>query len=738
MTLLLTKLRPPPLRPEAVQRPAALDLLSAATPLTLLSAPPGFGKTTLLAAWVAAQAAEHAAPAIAFLALDASDDAPQPFWAAIYAAIAVAAPDAPLPADAPGAAPLLNALALWHRPLVLIIDDAHLLTDADLLRDLTLLIERAPANLRIILAARHAPPLPLARLRAHHAITDIGEAALRFSASEAAAFLRITMRLPLTDAQAAQLAAQTEGWVAGLQLAALTARTGPANQLQLHASNRLLFTYIAEEVLEQQPAPLQQFLLHTAPLDRLCAPLCAAILGVEQARAYALLEQAERADLFLIPLDNAGIWFRYHGLFAEALRARIHATEPASLPTIHRRAAHWYAAQIASDGVAMLQPAIASALAAGDDDLAAQLLAAHGGVLLLDGRRGTLIALAEQIAPASLYASASAVLYAWALALEGKKDAAAEVMHVVGAPAGAAATPPDDGTPAFVRGQILALQGYLAAETDPHHAVLLGQQALALLPDTDHVPQAIVNLTLGMIYRATGDSAAATAALAATVRHSRAAHADTIRQTALLALAQLAREHGDAGAALQHAAALLAETAPAQHWQRCAAHLEAFEASYDTADYAAAAEHLRNAQHEAALLGDTTAQTLLTLKQARLAATTGDRTAAHTLLSAAPTDAAHPPHVAAIFAAERGRTMELLAGGNATPPSSPLIEPLHPREREVLRLLAAGHSNSEIAAILVLALGTVKKHLNNIYGKLGVSSRTQAVARARELGFLDE
>jgi LuxR family maltose regulon positive regulatory protein len=345
--LLSTKLLMPAARPDQVARArlsARLeDGLRLGHRLTLVSAPPGFGKTTLIREWAGGLGRR-----IAWLTLDAGDNEPSRFLRYLIAAVEQAEPrvESALPAATPADVPqerlvaFINALSAAGAPLLLVLDDYHLITDFASHGLMAFLLAHQPATLHVVIGTREDPPLPLARLRARDQLTEIRESALRFTAEEAAAFLRHTMGLTLASATVAALTARTEGWITGLQLAGLALRqqSGADEFVAAFAGNdRYIVDYLMAEVLEREPAPMREFLRQTSILERMCAPLCDALTGRDDAQM--VLEQLENANLFLIRLDNRREWYRYHVLFAEVLRLSLSAQERLVL---HRKAAIWF------------------------------------------------------------------------------------------------------------------------------------------------------------------------------------------------------------------------------------------------------------------------------------------------------------------------------------------------------------------------------------------------------------
>jgi LuxR family maltose regulon positive regulatory protein len=357
--LLATKLYIPPLRPNVLLRPHLVERLHAGLhrKLTLIAAPAGFGKTTLLSAWAAA-----CDRPVAWLSLDDGDSDPTRFLLYLVAALQTVAPTIgegilhvlqapqPPPIDAI-LTTLLNDIAALPDPFILVLDDYHAIDAQPVDQALTFLVEHLPPQLHLVIATREDSPLPLARFRARGQLTELRATDLRFTSSEAAAFLNHVMGLRLSTDDIAALEARTEGWIAGLQLAALSmhGRSDTGRFIQAFTgSHRFVLDYLVEEVLQQQPTPIQQFLLHTSILDRLCGPLCDAVLGDPIGSGQAALHAIERANLFLVPLDGERHWYRYHHLFGEFLRQRLAQDANlvgGDLTGLHGRASAWYEAQ---------------------------------------------------------------------------------------------------------------------------------------------------------------------------------------------------------------------------------------------------------------------------------------------------------------------------------------------------------------------------------------------------------
>src|SRR5215204_4644464 len=349
--ILTTKLYVPPPRPHAVLRPRLTGRLNEGLPrkLTLISAPAGFGKTTLLGEWVAG--CERLA---AWLSLDEVDSDPTRFLAYLVAALQTIAPNiaegvlgalqSPQPPPTESILTvLLNEVTTVEDEIVLVLDDYHLI-DATAVDDaLTFLLEHLPPRMHLVIATREDPNLPLARLRVRGQLGELRAADLRFTPSEAAEFLEGVMGLSLSAEDIAALEDRTEGWIAGLQLAALSmrGREDVAGFIRAFAGdNRYVVDYLVEEVLQRQPERVRSFLLQTSILERLSGPLCDVVTGQDGGKAR--LAALERGNFFVVPLDDQRHWYRYHHLFADVLRAHLRDEHPDRVPDLHRRASAWY------------------------------------------------------------------------------------------------------------------------------------------------------------------------------------------------------------------------------------------------------------------------------------------------------------------------------------------------------------------------------------------------------------
>ena len=366
--LLVTKFTIPPVRADVLPRAPLIEHLNqcCALPLALLSAGAGFGKTTLLAAW-----AEQHPDRVAWLSLDPLDNDPVRFWSAILAAlrarfpaIAAAALTQSQAQQPPQLIPfltsLINDLTTAGQEIALILDDYHVIDEPSIHASLQFLIEHAPACLHLVLSSRVDPPLALSRLRARGQLVELRDADLRVSEQEAAGFLQQVMGAQLSVEDTRRLAQRTEGWLVGLQLAALSlARRDDSGAwvAAFSGSQRLILDYVQDEVLARQSPAIRRFLLRVSILPRMNAALCQAVTG--NRASQEMLEALERANLFVVPLDEQRHWYRLHDLFREALLARLQATQPALVPTLYERASQWYEHQ------SLLSDAVEAALHAG-------------------------------------------------------------------------------------------------------------------------------------------------------------------------------------------------------------------------------------------------------------------------------------------------------------------------------------------------------------------------------------
>jgi LuxR family transcriptional regulator, maltose regulon positive regulatory protein len=524
--ILTTKLYLPPLRPDVVLRSRLIARLSAGLhrKLTLICAPAGFGKTTLLSAWLA----DCGRPS-AWLSLDEADSDPSRFLAYLVAALrtivptigetALAVLQSPQPPIDAFLSILLNEIATLPQPAILVLDDYHLLDARPIDQALAFLVERLPPQLHLVIATRVDPPLPLARLRTRGQLTEVRAADLRFTSVEVTAFLTEVMGLNLAAQDIAVLEARTEGWIAGLQLAALSMQghQDVGGFIQAFAGDhRYILDYLAEEVLQRQPETIRNFLLQTAILDCLSGSLCDAVSG--QMGGNARLEALDRGNFFVVPLDDRRQWYRYHHLFAEVLQAHLRAEQPDLVAVLHRRASVWYE----QHGAAV--DAIRHALAAEDFGRAADLLELAVPALRNSRQEAAVLSWLSALPDELVHRRpVLSVAYAWALLAEGQLDGVEERLRSaerwldptadqaeLASSLATGMVVVDDvqfrhlpGTIAVFRaGQALAL-GHVA------ETVTYAKRALELVPEEDHLQRGAAMALLGLAAWTSGDLEAA-------------------------------------------------------------------------------------------------------------------------------------------------------------------------------------------------------------------------------------
>lgn len=525
--LLLTKLHVPSPRSQWVRRdglrPAfghrILQKLQQghSSRLILMSAAAGFGKTTVLSAWV--QQSQHP---VGWLSLDERDNDPSRFWTYLVAALQQAdgtvgeatrsmlqSPE-PLPNEA-FLTPLLNQLAQLETDLTLVLDDYHLITTPAIHEGLTFFLEHLPAGKRIAIATRADPPLPLARWRVRSQLTELRAADLRFTRDEAADFLQQSLSLTLTEPQIALLHQQTEGWIAGLQLAMLSLQESdePAAVLAAFGGNqRHIVDYLVEEVLNRQPPLLREFLLPTSLLEQMCGALCAAVMEIDPVSATHTLEQMERHNLFVVSLDSTGLWYRYHPLFAETLRHILQRTNPQAISIYHQRAAQWHEHQ------GNVADAIHHAITAGACDYAARLIEQEmqtrenprlDAVVLGDALAAlppNLVQTRPWLLAAKSWVGFTASRFAEAVAVIEQMEHLLEK------------NPPEAENTDQLWGLVVALKGMKARQQGNNaESVALMEKALQLLPQNYSWLRSLILLNLGVTYFVADNDKAAQALL---------------------------------------------------------------------------------------------------------------------------------------------------------------------------------------------------------------------------------
>ena len=878
--LLTTKLFLPPVRANLVPRLRLTERLNEGLTrkLTLISAPAGFGKTTLLSEWI-----PHNEWSVIWVSLDEGDNDPTRFWSYFIAGLQQLNPDLgttalllfhspqPLPPES-GLTILINEIATLPEPFVLVLDDYHVIENASLHEAITFLLDHLPPQMHLFITTRTDPPFPLSRLRGREQLTELRAEDLRFTPDEAMALFNQVMGLSLSPRDIAALEARTEGWIAGLQLAALSMQGRddlPDFIAAFTGTHRYILDYLTDEVLEQRPQGTEDFLLQTSILDRLCGSLCDALTGGRDGQTT--LELLEQANLFIVPLDDERRWYRYHRLFAEVLRARLRQVQPDNVPELHHRAWEW----LEQNG--LTQEAVHHALVGRDFEQAARLIELVHSVMWQNGEIKTLQAWLAALPPAAWHTHPRLwLVQAWAAMTVGDFSEANETLRE----AEAVLALLDEDSARSLRPEVWAFRAAYASLVRDPAAVELTQQALQALPK-DYWLRGMLVIFLGAAYYSTGDLNAAAKVLA----QGRSMLATPGAQSHQIHLLPLDGMVHHAQGSLRRARSLIRQALdrvepggqPIPFVGTLFTYMCASQVLYDLNELDQVEVYLTRCVEQAVKIGSAEAQVfalsglahlslarddlaaaenhtrqveallraqtfninimafveyhhfLLLLKQDNLtdAAAWAETRAGSsgplmpyfhrlarpqiliaqgnldaaldnlTILIQEAQDTGHGRllikalvlQALALQAQGRGRqalsaldqalnlaepegyirpfvdegqpmaellrqaqsrglrsnyVSQLLAafGAEETSPVPPtashasLIEPLSPRELELLRLVADGRSNGEIAQELVVAIGTVKKHLNNIFGKLDVRNRTQAVARARELDLL--
>ena len=633
LPLLTTKLYQPRPRAGAVARPrlVARLLRGQSARLTLIAAPAGFGKSTLLAQAIASRSAELAKTeqsqnfTVAWVALDEGDNDPTRFWSYACTALERASPGsgaAPLallraaPAEPePALAELLNVLAEHPEQLALVLDDYHTIINPAIHEAVSFLIDHAPPQLQLIIASRIDPPLPLARWRVRGELVEIRAADLRFTPDEAIQFFAETIGLRLDADAAAALDARTEGWAAALHLAALSLQ-GQADVSgfigTFSGSHRHVVDYLVEEVLARQSNHIRAFLLQTSILERMCGPLCDAILGVEDrdgagasrntlaspsplpqatdSYSRLILDELERANLFLIPLDQERRWYRYHHLFADLLRHRLGQERPGTVAELHGRAARWFAQQ------GIVAEAVEHALAANDTDLVVELLAEHATRFVASGEAQTLQRWLDAVPREQLLGNPRLCLAQAQLLLLNRQVVASEPYIQAAEVALASAHAPDAQT---LRGELLTQRAHVAIERGFFaDALAQAREAQALLPVSERWARSSNGLILGYVLMVLGHTREAIAVHAENVSVARAAGnpvSGLFSATEVAKLNLLQGRIGEARASAEQALAWVATEGWEQLAPASALHIWLGNILIEQGDFAAAGEQLTHA-----------------------------------------------------------------------------------------------------------------------------------------------
>jgi LuxR family maltose regulon positive regulatory protein len=500
--LLQTKLYIPPIRPKLVSRPRLIARLNEGfnRKLTLISAPAGFGKTTLVSEWVTGF--DHP---VAWLSLDDADTDPRRLLVYLVSALQTVEPNVGegvlqrLQSPEPPAAEwvlsdLINDVAQVQREFTLVLDDYHLVDSRPVDAALKFLVDHMPPHMHLVVTAREDPQLPLARYRSRGQLAELREADLRFTPAEAAEFLNQVMGLHLSEQDIAALESRTEGWIVGLQLAALSMQGLPdtAGFIQsFTGTHRFVLDYLLEEVLYRQPAAIQDFLLGTSILERLCGPLCDAVLPEAGPSGQGTLEFLERANLFVVPLDHERRWYRYHHLFAGLLQERLTRTQPDRMTDLHRRASDWFARND------LPGEAVRHALAVQDWPRAADIIEKFSGEWPMRAGVPTTLGWLEAF-PAQMRLDRPwlGLTYAWNLFMDNQLDRAEKFLSQL---------TPLVASESHHLGEVYAIRVMIAAHRhDMPAGVALSEEALSLVSPEAASPRSRILLSLGFAHSELG------------------------------------------------------------------------------------------------------------------------------------------------------------------------------------------------------------------------------------------
>jgi len=732
-----TKLHAPNPRAEWMERSELTRYLArSAVKLVLVDAPAGFGKTTVVAQW---RSSALESRSFAWVSLDRGDDDPARLWWYIVSALQRACPQLGLEAllkelkvqapEVTGAVlPVLaNELAALPAPVVLVLDDYHVIKERSCHEQVEFLLRHLPPSAQIVLITRVDPPLPLARLRAAGEMIELRARELRFAPEEAAALVQAAAGVELSQADLADLMERTEGWPAGVYLAALSLRGHPSPQAfvrEFTGDNRFIVDFLADEVLGRQPGEVQQFLARTSILSRFCAPLCDAVTG--SANAAEIIETLERENLFLVPLDDNRRWYRYHHLFAQLLRSQLAVTEPDSVRALHQRASAWYQRSGSAE------EAIGHALTAEDIAGAVEEIARCWYSYVDTGRTATVRGWMRSLGDARIAAHPLAAhCAAFAAALTGDRETVRRWLPVI--EAGRHDGPLPDGIQSL-RSSAALLRGVFGFD-----GLRAMHESAATAADLEGDPAspwyAAARAALGFSLYLSGDPEAGAGPLEQAVQSE--SSIPLIRMFALSAMTLVAVELGRVSKAqdFAQAARLLGSrsdfrTSPQSGVARIAmgaVHAERGRLPEARAELEPVLESRRR------LFGISPWPTLeLLLLLARVRLDLGDRSGAAELAAEARDVLAALPDGTAALQARLAELDRRIAGRSRV---VSLAEPLTEREVAVLRLLGGSLSLREIGQELYVSANTVKTHTQAIYRKLGVSTRHDAVERGKQLGL---
>ncbi|MEP7023477.1 MAG: LuxR C-terminal-related transcriptional regulator [Actinomycetota bacterium] len=737
--LVETKLHAPHAHAEWVERPELVQVLEdTQARLILVGAPAGYGKTTLLAQWRSAAAASRQ---FAWVSLDSGDDDPVRLWRHLVTALHRACPDLgveeilrplhrPVPDVSEALSRLVNELTAFAVPVVIIVDDYHIIKERRCHDQLEFLLRHLPSTVQVVLSTRADPLLPLGRLRAAGDMTEIRMRDLHFTSEEAGVLIPRVASVSLSERDLSDLVQRAEGWPAGIYLAALSLRDHPAPTdftRNFTGSNRYIMDFLVEDVLSRQPLPVQQFLMRTAILGRFTAPLCDAV--AETTNARNIIETLEDENLFLVALDTSREWFRYHHLFAQVLLGQLARAEPGTMPALHLRASAWHLEHGSVD------EAIDHALAAGDAARSVRLMAGHwyryvDAGLMATVRRWLRSLGDDQVNVSPLAAHCSA----WIAALAGEGGAVRRWLPVIAAAGDDGPLP--DGMRSL-RASAALLEGTFGFE-----GIGLMRKAAAQAVELETNPASpwytVARSSYGTALYLSGDLEAAGRQLEQALFNDPSLALARLASFAWMSL--VAVEQGRLGRAeqLAHAARdLVADEATG-----LSSSPQATLASMAVGAVLAGQGQFQEARNELerALRSRRRWPGIspwpnvdILLRLALVLLELGDRPAAAALLGEVRDILTSLPDGAE---AQLGRLARLERRLTRLPRARGPAEPLTGREQAVLQLLRGTLSLREIGQELYVSQNTVKSHARAIYQKLGVSTRQEAIERGRELEIL--
>ena len=743
--LAATKLHIPALRPGHLQRADLVEKLipGGLTRITLVAAAPGSGKTTLLSEW-------HADPReprpFAWISLDAADNDLVRFWDGVFAALQTVAPETGNAAQAALHSPgttvadhviplLINDLAELVEPVVLVLDDYHLIENGEIHSGVELLVERLPSAAHLVISTRSDPPLPLSRLRVRGQLTEIRAADLRFNLTEAGAFLNEVAGLQLDPEEVERLHERTEGWPAGLQLAGLSLRGREDHRQFINSfagDDQQIVDYLGFEVLDNEPPELREFMVQTSVLDRLSGPLCCAV--TDNPDAELLLRRLERENAFVLALDSRREWYRYHHLFAELLRHELARTSPELVVKLHRRACAWYREADAID------EAIGHATAAGDFAEAIELITSHWYEFLQRGRQATVASWIDRLPAQTVAEDPNLCLTkAWLGVNTGRLDEVDRWIEAAGS--ASARRDRDSELPPLESGvaSLRAIHRYMDGNVGA--AVAAGRRALELErggPASPWRPVGCPVLGLSLHWHGQREDASRTLTEAVRIASANGNHLAAMHASG--GLAAIEYELGDlpkAGARVADAVALAEEHDLSEHWASSLSMAVRGQLLDGREELEAADQALLRATELArrGVASIEIAYSLLALASIRQRL--GRHEEARRIYEQARTAIAkcEDPGILNDRLGRIERALRFTAHAQA-PKAGASHEALSDAELSVLRLLRSELSQREIAGELHLSFNTIKTHSRNIYRKLDVAERAQAVARARELSLI--